>query len=137
MSGWRLGIALVVSLGIGSANAETTSWERSEISLAEVAAWVRKFEFAMRINTDPVLRAIVCRIPYAHFTPKTLTMAIANSPERVLHALRILEGRSLIMIVGAERWDGLIVPTSEEARQKMRDFAQRWCRDDDECAALR
>ena len=137
MPSWRLGIALAVLLAAGTANAERSAWDHNEIGLAQVASWLRDVERGIWINSDPIMRAIVCRVPYGNFTPKTISMATNLSPQRIMLAIAELEAWGLIYIVGTERWEGLIVPASGKTREKLRGWSQGWCISDDSCEISR
>ena len=131
----RLGyvLALAVLIAASSAGAKSLPSDQTDGGLGAFSTWLNDIELAARINTDPVLRAIVCRIPFMNFTAAALTKATRLSRTRIMHAVGDLMDMGLVKQVTGENGRTIIVPTSDEARQKLRRWVYDWCANDDTC----
>ena len=95
--------------------------------------WIKDQEMMFRINVDPVLRTIVCRIAYTEISPKILSKAVRTAPGKLMGAIIELERMGLVKRDPQHRFDANIVPASNSAREKMRRWADAWCTSDDKC----
>lgn len=95
--------------------------------------WLMTKELEYRVNLDPVLRTIVCRIAYAEFSPQSLARAIRATPNKIMDAVAELERMKLIQVNPPFSFRGIIVPASRQARDLMRLWADHWCVRDNKC----
>ena len=102
--------------------------------LSTAGHWMRSIELEFRINSDPVLRTIVCRLSFTNFTLTTLVLATGVPRDLVAHAVQELSEMELANWAYDETGKIFIVPASEEARLMMREWANRWCSSDEACA---
>ena len=109
-----------------------TEWIQGD-GTSDWQEWYRQKELTLRINLDPVLRTIVCRIAYADFSPRTLSWAIKATRKKTMSALAELERLELIKLMPSHDFEGVIAPASEQARERMRHWADEWCASDDKC----
>ena len=102
------------------------------ITIEEMRTWSRDFEMLFRVNADPVLRAIVCRVPFTNWSLDALAMGTDIPKDRFFDSMRLLDEMGLV--THSER-NGITIirPASEFARVKMRKFAREWCTSDDTC----
>lgn len=98
--------------------------------------WAKEIAAAMRVNVDPVLRAIVCRVAYTDITPDNIIMATGMTSKQLKHGIRQLETIELVT-TKVEGGVTRITPASEEARVQLRKLADDWCVDDDECGVAK
>lgn len=94
---------------------------------------VKSVHFALRVNSDPVLRTIVCRIPYTNFTLDTLARATRINSERIASALGELVVMGLVTLRTEPQGDVVVTPASESAQSLMREAAEKWCNGSDDC----
>ena len=132
MSFLRRLIATALILVAASAKGEESLWDYDMDPTAGFQAFVRDAEMITRINTDLVLRAIVCRVPFTDVTVDALLMATKLPGPRVMRGIRELEALGLIRVEGAGS-DNKIKPASQKAREKMKKWAYEWCVSDDKC----
>lgn len=123
--------ASAFAMVLGVANAETDSAD--ENNKLEWHGWLKETEMVFRIRLDPVLRAIVCRVPYTEISPNKLAWAIRATPNRMMEAIVELERMGLIKMEPPFKFDGNIVPASRHALDQMRRWAEEWCTSDDKC----
>ncbi len=130
---WWLGLAAMFATGIALAD-ESAGNDQDPLSKAK--SWAINLEAATRIASDPVLRSIVCRVPFANFTIEAIMRATKIPGPRLKRAVQRLENMNLINVV---RQGNVmrIVPANEKARAKMREWANKWCTSDDECGVAR
>ena len=102
-----------------------------------VARWAREAELTLRINSDPVLRAIVCRLAIRNFTLDMMVTATGVPKERIRLAVNVLSELDLVRLIVDRRGTLGILPASEEARREMARWADRWCSSDDTCGVGR
>ncbi len=115
----------------------TWPWDYDVSAMSAVAHWAREADLTLRINSDPVLRAIVCRLAVTNFTMDMMVTATGVSKERITHAVNILSSMKLAQLVVDRHGNVAIVPTSEEARGEMAQWADRWCSSDETCGVGR
>ena len=98
--------------------------------------WAKEISAAMRVNVDPVLRAIVCRVAYTDITPDNIVMATGMTAKQLKRGIKQLETIELV----TTRIEGgvtRITPASEEARRQLKKLADDWCVNDDECGVAK
>ncbi len=86
----------------------------------------------LRVNLNPVLRQIVCRIAYHPFTTKNLRRAMHIKQSAAAEAVEKLKFMGLVTFK-RKGGEDLVVPTNREAKEMMRRWADEWCVDDDTC----
>ena len=98
--------------------------------------WAKEISAALRVNADPVLRAIVCRVAYTDITPDNIIMATGMTSKQLKRGIKQLE---TIELVTTKLEGGVtrIAPASEEARAQLRKLADDWCASDDECGVAK
>ncbi len=133
----RLAIALAVLLASGPVTAETTSGDINESELVKIEAWMHEIALATRINADPVLRAIICRIPFQEFTLETIHRATGISRARLLRAVDELGALGLVRAIPIEGEFLRIEPRNGDVLKKMRAWAYDWCASDEHCEVTR
>ena len=82
----------------------------------------------LRLNTDPVKRAIICRVGYQPFAIHSIWRATKIPEEKIRRAAIELEKMNFVRLNG-----DVISPHDKYARQKLRRFADKWCASDDRC----
>ena len=127
------GLALAVFLVASPVVAEQTISDRSESDLAKVEAWLHEVAMTVRINTDPVLRAILCRIPFHRFTLESLHLATGIPRQRLLRGAEHLETLNLVRLEPDEGEWLSIMPYDGEVEKKLRAWAYDWCSSDESC----
>jgi hypothetical protein len=125
--------ALAVLLVVSPVAAEQTTADRSESELAKVEAWLHDVAMTLQINSDPVLRAILCRIPFQHFTLEALHLATGVPRQRLLRGAERLAAMNLVRLEPDEGEWISIVPYDGEVEKKMRAWAYDWCASDESC----
>ncbi len=138
---FRAAIAIVFLLVAVPAEAEenppSKRQPKSEIdSFKNIGEWADELETIFVVNSDPVMRAIVCRVPFENFSLEALMKATKVSEERLLRAIDELTRRGLIDS-SDESGTTMISPAGEMARDAMRRFAENWCGTGDECGVRR
>ena len=103
-----------------------------DISLNNVAKWAAEFQNKLHVDADPVLRAIVCRVPFSSWSLDAIKLATKISDERLEEAIKRLKDLELII---SERKHGVtsLLPASEEARKWMQEYAEDMCASDNTC----
>ncbi len=147
MNSLRPAIALVVLLAASPSGAEDVpggfSDEEDDIESVEdtaatkLEAWVQSIDATIRLNRDPALRAIVCRVPYTDLTIEALARATKLSPVQILSAFVELRNMKLVTTGKAQDGEMLIRPKSEDTRARMRHWAEYWCARNDECGVAK
>ena len=128
-------ILALIFLFADSATARDTEWDHAERDLARIAALVRDAETAIRINSDPVLRTIVCRLGFHRISVGAIARATGVSKRRLLEGVRELMVRGLVNITDADGDYYLLEPTDRDAKAKLQRWAYNWCSNDDRCEA--
>ena len=101
-------------------------------ALGGVTNWAKEIAAAMRVNVDPVLRAIVCRVAYTDITPDNILMATGMTPKQLKRGIKQLEAIELV----TTKLEGEVIritPFNDEARESLRNLAEDWCAGDDQC----
>ncbi len=109
-------------------------WGYDQDSLATAGRMLREVEMAFQLNSDPVLRTIVCRIPFTNFTLKAMVLATGIPKDLITHAVQQLSEMDLVHWAYDDNGKIFIVPASEEARIMMISWANRWCSSEEACA---
>ena len=106
------------------------------ITIEEMGTWARDFEMLFRVNADPVLRAIVCRVPFTNWSLDALAMGTGIPKNRFFDGMRLLDEMGLVTHTYK---NGIIMirPATEFARVRMRKFAREWCTNEDACSVKR
>ena len=125
----------VAPVGPSIAASEITP-DNKQQGWAKFGSWLNDAQTFTRINADPVMRTIACRVPYFNFTPKAMMRATHLSKPRFMRAIHQLESMGLVRIV-VENGQEQITVASEQARAKLRDWADQWCASDDTCEVSR
>ncbi len=137
MSLTRLGIGLAILLAVSSASAKDVPLKKTSPNLSGVAGWLKQVEGVVRIRSDPVRRAIVCRVPYMELSIPALVRATKIPKPKIMFAITSLKGMGLVDISNNPSGQWIIVPASPQAREKMRRWAEDWCVSDEECGVMR
>ena len=115
------------------AGAEESAPATEDNGPASVATWLAEVEAVVRTHADPVRRTIVCRVPYTDIVITSLVQATKISRNNIMRAAARLESMSLVKVSNNLSGQWIIKPASEEAREKMKRWAETWCVGDDEC----
>ena len=107
-----------------------------DISLNNVAKWAAEFQNKLHVDSDPVLRAIVCRVPFSSWSVDAIKLATKIPDDRLNEAIKRLSDLELI---ASERKNGVttLIPASEEAKNWMQKYAVDMCATDVECGIER
>ena len=116
----------------GTAAASEVPWEYRQWEWGRISSWLKDSQVFMRINADPVKRAIVCRVPFFNFTPEAMMRATNLTRERLMRAVRELEAMGLVRVV-VENGREQVTVSSETVRARLRAWAKDWCSSDDKC----
>ena len=132
-------IPLVVALTAGAKELKKKSDPEPNpfsITIDEMENWARDFELLFRVNPDPVLRAIICRVPFTNWSLDALAMGTGIDKVRFFDGMRLLDEMGLVTHTHK---NGIIMirPANEFARVRMRKFAREWCTNDNECGVKR
>ncbi len=120
-----------------SADAETVR-KVDDDNPADVAArWINSSAISLRVNSDPVFRTIVCRVPFTNYTFESLIRATGLPKQRLATALGELVVMGLVSMQTESSGNVLVVPASENARKMMREWADKWCMDNNACGVQR
>ena len=130
-------IYLASLLLANAAGAQPYPWEEDPKIAETVGEWLKEVEGVVRIRTNPVLRAIVCRVPYTDITIDGLAKAAGVDPIKIAHGVSELVDRGLIRIEPVAGGTIKIVPNGRRARDTMRDWANNWCASDESCGVQR
>ena len=93
------------------------------------------FDYAgmsLKINMDPILRQIVCRVSYQAFEIAVLARTLGLKEKKVREAVAKLQQMGLVQVRNLEQLE-LIVPADAKSGAAMRRFTREWCATDDEC----
>ncbi len=91
----------------------------------------------LRVNSDPVMRTIICRVPFSDISPESLYRATKLPVPRIMQALKELQGMGLVIFDRNLNGRLVIAPASRYARSKMRRWSYDWCGGGDECGVTR
>ena len=133
-----LGILLVLAPSVSLADAEPKPAPMNNPSpppsetLSKIHPWAKEKVALTGINLDPVLRAIVCRVPFTNWSLDALMLGTKISRERFERGAGLLEGIGLITIYRANGIT-LLKPASNKIRAEMRKWAYEWCTSEERC----
>ena len=105
-------------------------------NLARISEIFQQARIDFLIVSDPVKRAIVCRLPFAMFTLDTLSLATGLTRHRLAVAVNELVQLGLLKWVPTGK-HLFVAPASRETRIKMFKWADIWCVGDDTCGVAR
>ena len=100
--------------------------------LARISNVFQQTRIDFLILSDPVKRAIVCRLPYAMFTLDTLSLATGLTRQRLAIAVNELVNLGIVKWVPAGK-HLFVAPDSRETRIRMMKWTDAWCVGDDAC----
>ncbi len=129
-----MAVFLVVA---GSASTEESGYAPSELEISKIKEWLLKVGVTVRLTTDPLKRAIVCRVAFQRFTLNSMARATGISRAKILRAVEEIEAMHLVRLTPAREEDLMIEPYDPKAREKMRGWAHDWCDNDDTCEVSR
>ena len=130
-----LSILIPLTVAVMEALAESHPWDNDPRVAADVRSWLKEVETAVRIRSDPLLRTIVCRVPYADFTIGTLAKATGKPPIAIAIGASKLVDRGLVRLERDAAGNIKVVPNGDDARVRMRKWADDWCIGDENCSA--
>ncbi len=104
--------------------------------IEKLGKYIETEAMGLRINTDPVMRQIVCRVAFRAFTASALRRAMYISEEKTEKAIETLKSMELVRIK-LTRGEKLVLPANQEAGKMMRSWADKWCASDDKCGVLK
>ena len=88
------------------------------------------------VGMSPLLRQIVCRVPFQRFEVSVLARALRLSEPSVLHGVQLLERMGLVAL--KDEYEGrIVVPANTKSAEMMRRWAFEWCDSDDTCGVRR
>lgn len=114
--------------------AENSKWNHRSGGLHEFTTWLEDIRSILRISADPVMRTIVCRVPYGDFTDGAIAQATSIARPRLLRAAYELQNMGLIA-VDHDGGNVRFRPASPSAGERMRAWAYEACANDDGCQA--
>jgi len=126
---------LALLLVANGTSAQPYPWDEGPRLAETVLAWMKEVEAVVRARSDPVQRTIVCRVPYADIAITSLIQATNLSRPKIMHATTRLESMGLVKVSNNASGQWTITPKSEDAREKMKRWAETWCVGDDKCDA--
>ena len=107
------------------------------VDLTAVSEWVRTAAEVLRINSDPVLRTVVCRVAYQPFTALRLVSATGLPKNQVNRALKQLRDMGLVRFDEVQGRYPTITSANPVARAKLRRLAEQYCASNDTCGVKR
>ena len=147
---FRAAIPFLVTLGAISDDVEArkkkepterkTQLDRAvqrEISLFErIEKWTKELETILKVNTDPVLRAIICRVAFTDYSLSALMMGSNIPADRFKRALTQLEHGGFIK-TSTTGDVTMVAPANPDAKDALRRFAMSYCSTGGECGVRR
>lgn len=132
-------VILFVSLPVEAADGfrKRKNREGKPVDLAAVTQWTKNAVEVLRINSDPVLRTVVCRVAYNPFTAPRLVSATGLPASQINRAFKELRDMGLVRFEEAQGRYPTITSANPVAREKMRRLADRYCTSDNECGVKR
>ena len=145
---WRIALLFLILPGTEAASSREPDraskgeeviwpWNYDVGAMEYHASWVREADLTLKLNADPVLRTIVCRLAISDFTFDTMVSATGLPKERVQQAVNVLEAMDLVRWRQDSRGTRYIVSASDDARLEMASWADKWCSADDACGVGR
>jgi hypothetical protein len=130
-------VYLALLLLTSPAGAQPYPWEKDPKIAEAVGEWLKEVEGIVRIRATPILRTIVCRLPFTDITIEGLAKATGLDPIKIAHGVSALVDKGLVRIEPVAGGTVKIVPNGERARDTMRKWANDWCTSDDSCGVQR
>ena len=88
------------------------------------------------VGMSPLLRQIVCRVPFQRFEVSALARALQLPERSVLDGVQLLERMGLIAL--KDEYEGrMVAPANLKSAEMMRRWALEWCNSDDACGVRR
>ena len=88
------------------------------------------------VGMSPLLRQIVCRVPFQRFEVSALARALGLLEPTVLHGIQLLERLGLVAL--KDEYEGrMVAPANLKSAELMRRWAFEWCDSDDTCGVRR
>ncbi len=88
------------------------------------------------VGMSPLLRQIVCRVPFQKFEVSALARALGLPEPTVFEGVQLLDRLGIAALKDA--YEGrVIVPKSPRSNEMMRRWAYDWCDSDDKCGVRR
>ncbi len=133
-----LATAVAIFLGASSVDSADNFRQRKHhadkpVDTQAIANWLSNAAEVLRINSDPVLRTIVCRVAFSPFTVRNLVSATGLPIHQVNRAINDLKAMGLVRYEEAQGRYPTIRYATSEAREKMRRLADRYCATDKKC----
>ena len=128
-----LAVVIIVLFVWNSAHASNSWSDRDEDELAKFAAMLKEAETMVRTNSDPVQRAIVCRVGFQRFSVGAIARATGLTKTRLMIAVRELMNLGLVKVADVAGEYVLLEPADEGASKKLRNWAYRFCDSDERC----
>ena len=132
-----LSVFVAVFLVAAAADSANGSSDGDDNELAKFAALMKDAETMLRINADPVQRAIACRVGFQRFSIGAIARATGLPKSKLMQAARELMSMGLVSVADVSGEYILLEPASEGAGEKFRGWAYRWCSDDEQCEIAR
>ena len=132
-----LSVVITVFFVTGLSSANASSSDESDNELAKFASLIREAETMLRINADPVQRAIVCRVGFQRFSLGAIARATGLSRSKLMQAVRELMNLGLVNVADVAGEYILLEPADESAGEKLRNWAYRWCSNEEACEIAR
>ena len=130
----RTGFIVLVGIVVPFPAHADSSGKSEPDPVAGLSNLVTNAQLALRVSADPVLRGIVCRVPYALFSLDSLAGATGLPMERIASALSDLVVMGLVMLeTDLLAGNVLVVSVSDAAQKAMREWAEMCCANDDSC----
>ena len=131
------GFLLALLIVANATHAETYPWEDDPSIAATVLAWMKEVEAVVRAHSDPIQRSIICRVPDTDVVITALMLATGLPRLKIMAAVAPLEKLGFVEISNNDSGQWIIKPASEEAREKMKRWAETWCVGDGTCGVTR
>ncbi len=128
-----LAVVIIVLFAWNSASASNSWSDRDEDELAKFAAMLKEAETMVRINSDSVQRAIVCRVGFQRFSVGAIARATGLTKTRLMIAVHELMNLGLVKVADVAGECVLLEPADEGASKNLRNWAYRFCDSDERC----
>ena len=128
-----LAVVIIVLFVCNSAYASNAWSDRDEDELAKFAAMLKEAETMVRVNSDPVQRAIVCRVGFQRFSVGVIARSTGLTKTQLMLAVRELMNMGLVKVADIAGEYILLEPADDGAAKKLRNWANRFCASDEHC----
>ena len=133
MGGINFVIPIAVLLIVGSALADDVRKDTKKSEPNGLSDWLKSVESVVRVHSDPVRRAIVCRVPFTDLSITALVAATKIPRPQIMMAVSALKAQGLVDLSKNIHGHQVVIPANNHAREKMRKWAYDWCASDDAC----